>query len=74
MSEDPNQEKWFYTVKEEVTVRLANAIMELLSVPRGLSQEITFRMLLQKYLQSFNEMAAEKGKNLCERLFIILFL
>jgi len=60
MSEDPNQEKWFYTVKEEVTVRLANAIMELLSVPRGLSQEITFKMLLQKQLQSFNQIATVK--------------
>ena len=56
-----SEEKWFYTVKEELTVRLANSIMELLSAPQGLGQEIQFRKIIQIQVQSFNEMVTAKG-------------
>ena len=61
MSEEPTMEKWFYIVKDEVTVRLANQIMELLSVPQGLGQEIMFRKILQQHVQSFIEIVGAKG-------------
>ena len=59
---DMSEEKWFNVVKEEVTVRLANAIMDLLYSPGGLCQEIEFKQIIQSQVQSFNEMVAVKGK------------
>ena len=56
-----SEEKWFYTIQEELTVRLANSIMELLSVPQGLDQEIEFRKIIQLQVQSFNEIVTAKG-------------
>lgn len=59
---DMSEEKWFNIVKDEVTVRLANAIMELLYSPGGLCQETEFKKIIQGQVQSFNEMVAAKGK------------
>jgi len=79
MSEEPTQEKWFYIMKDEVTVRLANQIMELLSVPQGLGQEIMFRKILQQHVQSFIEIVGAKdlkfsdktNRKLVETLFYL---
>ena len=64
-----SEEKWFYTIKEELTVRLANSIMELLSVPQGLCQEIQFRKIIQLQVQSFNEMVTAKGNKTQPNLY-----
>ena len=61
------EEKWFNVVKEEVTVRLANAIMDLLYSPGGLCQEIEFKKIIQSQVLSFNEMVAMKGKETPEK-------
>ena len=64
-----SEEKWFYTIQEELTVRLANSIMELLSVPQGLDQEIEFRKIIQLQVQSFNEIVTAKGNKTQSKLY-----